>query len=205
MTFNVSLKKTISCELNNAVAHTLVLSHRTWMLNNWPTLPVAEAMRSQYWAASFLSLPVTAPCFSVVGKAIAQGEDGAPHPAICQGSFLPGLIFASRCPGPSGPHVAAVSARSIPRICRWLTFPLQFSSQDSGSVISVLLQRHPMQQIDSSACSTAIWRVSSWDLYKIMGFEEMSDFYLYFGMRYEHLQAVNPCFAQLLLSVSWKV
>lgn len=108
-------------------------------------------------------------CCRVAGRAATQGEDGAPHPAICQDSFLLGLIFASRCLGPSGPHAAAVPACSIPCICRWLTFPLQLSSRDSGNIISVLLQRQPVQPSDSSAHSTAIWRGASRDLYKNHG------------------------------------
>lgn len=134
-------------------------------------------------------------CFRVAGKAATRGEDGAPHPAICQDSFLLGLIFASRCLGPSGPHAAAVPECSIPCICRWLTFPLQLSSRDSGNIISVLLQRHPVRQSDSSARSTAIWREGfpgslqkSWGLRKCQAF-------VYFGMRCGHLQPVNPCLA----------
>lgn len=105
MTFNVSLKKTISCELNNAVVHTFVLSFRTQMLSNWPILPVAGAVRSYYRAASFLRLPETLFIASVwpARPRSSQDHTRASHPAICPHSFLPGLIFASRCPGPSGP------------------------------------------------------------------------------------------------------
>lgn len=107
-------------------------------------------------------------CSCIAGMAGTQGKDGGPHPAICQPSFLLGLIFASRC-----------WAQLIPT---WLQCPhapylayavgwhfLSSSSQDSRIVISVLLRRHPVQQIDSSACSTAIWRVASHDLDKNHG------------------------------------
>lgn len=191
MTFNVSLKKTISCELNNAVAHTFVLSFRTQMLSNWPVLPVAGAVRSYYRAASFLRLPET--------LFIASVRPARPRPARTpqEHPIQPSASIRS-CPASSlqaDAQVRLVPSRSPPRICRWLTFPLRLSSRGSGSVISALLQRHPVQQIVSSACSRAIWRVGSRDLYKIMGFEEMSGFYLCFGMRCERAQAVNPCFA----------
>lgn len=191
MTFNVSLKKTISCELNNAVVHTFVLSFRTQMLSNWPILPVAGAVRSYYRAASFLRLPETLFIASVWPARPRPAKTTQEHPIQPSAS----IHFCLASSLQADAQVRLVPSRSVLRICCWLTFPLQLSSRDSESVISVLLQRHPTQQIVSSACSRAIWRVSSWDLYKIMEFVEISGFYLYFGMRREHVQAANPCFA----------